>query len=72
MNKLLFKIDYDRYLICTGLVDEQNLLAILSRAKVVKRDWSKECFYHIDEIPKVDLVDAEKILASEPIDEPAE
>jgi hypothetical protein len=71
MNKLLLEVEYQKFLVCANTKDEQMLLDILSRARIVKRDWGKnDLMYYNGEIPKIMMVDGNTILAEEP--KPAE
>ncbi len=67
MNKMLLKIEYETFLVCADQKDEQALLAILSRAFVVKKDWqAKDAIYRIPEVPSISMVDGDLILSQKP------
>ena len=67
MNKMLLKIEYETFLVCADQKDEQALLAILSRAFVVKKDWQlKGSIYRIAEVPSISMVDGDLILSEKP------
>lgn len=69
MNKLIMQVDYNEYLVCSSIKDEQELLRILSSAKIVKTSYEHESFVVSDKSPTVKMIDSDLIAAEEPVKE---
>lgn len=67
MRKLMLKLDYQEFFVCSDQKDEQALLGILGRGMVVKKEWSlNNAIFMIDEQPKVEFVNEDAILLEKP------
>lgn len=70
MKKLLVELDYSSNLMCANSKDEQDLIRILSNAKVVKYDYRfNGVLYMTDQSFKMKMIEDTEILPGEPEEE---
>ena len=70
MKKLVLgALNYSEALMFATTKDEQDLIAILSRATVVKEDWQNHYWFKTDGVPNVKYLNSEDIEECERVKE---
>lgn len=67
MNRLTLKLEYQKFFVCADQKDEQELISILGRGFIVKKDWQLgDAIYVIKEQPEISFINGDEILMEKP------